>query len=389
MLSSSSLFPTGGPTMPPPRFTFTLFCVLIRILPSYASTLFINRTIDDQLGDPVTGIKPIYLPDGPWNFGPTCTHCNLNTMVIDKSHVFEGTWHDVLYRVGDSTPTVSLSFLGTAVYVYFIVANTVPETTTLVNVSFYLDGNEGSADGTFFHAPDSTTNVEYNVLAFARRTLANHAHTLVIISGGGSSESVMLFDYMVYTAEIDDTPATRSPTSGTISLPSSSTTQSLSSSVATQPLCSASHPSIGVIAGSIVGGLIVLSALCIVALVLIRKPCLERRIRKITSDESCEWSLLNGPVGSWQLTHIPASKIDILVMESPPRPEHEVTRREKELQQRIDILEMQLRNMPGTTPHASLIMLGPRSLRSWKTTAATILTSSSSTRAFHAQLPSS
>ena len=47
-------------------------------------------------------------------------------------------------------------------------------------------------------------------------------------------------------------------------------------------------------------------------------------------------------------THIPASKIDILVMESPSRPEHEVTRREKELQQRIDMLEMQLRNMLRT-----------------------------------------
>jgi hypothetical protein len=40
-----------------------------------AAALAINRTIDDQFGDSVTGAVPIYSPGNVWTQGNVCTGC--------------------------------------------------------------------------------------------------------------------------------------------------------------------------------------------------------------------------------------------------------------------------------------------------------------------------
>ena len=67
-----------------------------------------NRTIDDEWGDSVTGIRPVYSAN--WNYGPGCTVCNV---VPSQSMAFGGTWHDTTSTIPDTDEHyVTLSFAG-------------------------------------------------------------------------------------------------------------------------------------------------------------------------------------------------------------------------------------------------------------------------------------
>lgn len=119
----------------------------------------------------------------------------------DPSQAFRGTWHDATFHPEYLMPkTVTVEFVGTAVYAYFITANAiqpVPLVTTLTNLSFLLD-NELQA-GNFEHQPDlSRTDFDYNVLAFGKTGLVNTAHTLVMQTTPFNA-SLVLFDYVMYT----------------------------------------------------------------------------------------------------------------------------------------------------------------------------------------------
>jgi len=50
---------------------------LIFALVGYGMGILVNRTIDDQLGDPITGIMPTYFPEANWVQGisKTCFLC--------------------------------------------------------------------------------------------------------------------------------------------------------------------------------------------------------------------------------------------------------------------------------------------------------------------------
>ncbi|EIW63910.1 uncharacterized protein TRAVEDRAFT_103850, partial [Trametes versicolor FP-101664 SS1] len=159
-----------------------------------------NRTIDDQNGDSVSGAKPTYGPSidpaSNWTQGANCTSCHLlPNKVIDVSQVFDGTWHDSTYHPGDPDHTVDAAFTGTAVYVFFIVPNFVQSTTTLVNVSFSIDG---TFYGKYEHIPDTSSTVLYNQLVFHTTDLVNADHTIEI-RASGSNASLILFDNMIYT----------------------------------------------------------------------------------------------------------------------------------------------------------------------------------------------
>ncbi|KAI0652610.1 hypothetical protein C8Q79DRAFT_110960 [Trametes meyenii] len=186
--------------------------------------LSVNHTIDDQTGDSVTGALPDYEPpnvEDNWFQGNLCVHCNmLPNKVIDVSKTFNGTWHDTTYHPGTLERSVAASFTGTAVYVFFIVPNTVPFTTTLTNLSFTLD--DTSAGQPFIHTPDSSSDISYQVPVFTATNLANTKHTIKV-STGGPNATLMLFDYMIYTAEEPD------PSSATVVNTSSATFTSASS----------------------------------------------------------------------------------------------------------------------------------------------------------------
>lgn len=60
----------------------------IVIMSSLVSGLGVNRTIDDENGDIVTGFKIPY--QGIWNYGPDCSDCKLQP---DPTSATQNTWH--------------------------------------------------------------------------------------------------------------------------------------------------------------------------------------------------------------------------------------------------------------------------------------------------------
>jgi hypothetical protein len=88
--------------------------------------------------------------------------------------------------------------IGTAIYVYFILPNTVaPGITTQTECNFTLDGQ---AAGSFFHAPNASFEFIYNALVFSRSNLPNATHTLNISTSGVDHDVFINFDYAIYTS---------------------------------------------------------------------------------------------------------------------------------------------------------------------------------------------
>lgn len=86
--------------------------------------------------------------------------------------------------------------LGTAIYVYFILANTIADTTTLTECNFTLDGLPA---GSFTHTPTTSTKLQYNALVFSQTGLTNANHTFMISTAGLDHEAFVNFDYAQYT----------------------------------------------------------------------------------------------------------------------------------------------------------------------------------------------
>ncbi|KAH9897633.1 hypothetical protein C8Q73DRAFT_681944 [Cubamyces lactineus] len=278
--------------------TLLFFLALCRAVTSLAT----NRTIDDEKGDSVTGLVPSYSPVGSWSQGSTCSGCYIH---LDTSQVFDGTWHDSTHTPGDPEPRViTAQFTGTAVYVYNALANTVPWTTTLTNLTFTLDG---ASAGQYVHIPTDSTDFQYDVPVFVKENLANTDHTITIEATGDTNSSLVLFDYIVYTFEDDpvtSSPPTSSPNQGntatsspshqtTSAGPSPTNTSQTSSSSTSNTQTTFHSPaesgglstlspasptpgtkssiSSGAIAGGIVGGLVIVLLVGLLALCVIRR----------------------------------------------------------------------------------------------------------------------
>ncbi|EIW63894.1 uncharacterized protein TRAVEDRAFT_110984, partial [Trametes versicolor FP-101664 SS1] len=177
--------------------------------------VLVNRTIDDNLGDSVTGEQPTYLPDGGWALGSVCTTCNIHPGLVNLNKTFDQTWHDTTHHPGGPDQVITATFSGVAVYVFNIIANTVGATTTLTNLSFTLDGE---LVGSYLHAPDTSTDILYNVSVYSNTSLTNGPHTLEIQPTGPFS-SLILFDYIAYTVD-EEITTSASPTQSPSSSPS-------------------------------------------------------------------------------------------------------------------------------------------------------------------------
>ena len=223
--------------------TLSSFAFLLRIAPVFS--ILVNRTIDDERGDSLTGQKPLYTPEDQWHQGATCSVCLVNPSTLDTSQIFDTTWHDGTYDLGGEDFTVQANFTGTAVYVFNIIPNTVSGATTLTNLTFTLDGD---FVGQFTHTPDATADVTYRAPVYTNTTLSNSEHSL-IMRAGGLNASLILFDYIVYTAETTST--------------SSSSTSSSSATSTTAPSHSFTRVPVGAIVGAAVGGGVMLLALII------------------------------------------------------------------------------------------------------------------------------
>jgi hypothetical protein len=195
--------------------------VLLSFVLSFSSYAFAatNRTIDDTIGDSVTGALPSYSPAGAWNVGQDCKTCYVRP--ADPSRAFNATWHDTTQDPVDvEQHTVTVTFVGasreclladklltgilyvvgTAVYVYCILDNRqLDGITTLTNLSVTLDG---TVVGSFVHAPtdkDDLSGYLYNVPVYSNAVLRNKKHTLSVSTLAQQSSSLILFDYVVYT----------------------------------------------------------------------------------------------------------------------------------------------------------------------------------------------
>ncbi|CDO76610.1 hypothetical protein BN946_scf184868.g24 [Trametes cinnabarina] len=218
-----------------------LYGTLILLLARLASPSLVNHTIDDQLGDSVTGELPTHAPDDKWAQGQICTGCAMHPGIVDPGKTFQGTWLDSTYHPGQPDRVITASFTGRAVYVFNLIANSFPYITTETNLSFSVDG---TYMGQYIHLPDPSQTIIYDVCVFSHTDLADQPHTLEMRANGPNA-SLILFDYIIYTADAPDSPS-EPPISVTVSTPPISST--ISSSM--PPIISSFSTSLAVLSSS-------------------------------------------------------------------------------------------------------------------------------------------
>lgn len=221
-----------------------LLCSSLPLLFPVSSGL-VNITVDDQLGDPTTDLFPDYTPnDGTWHNGSShedCPTCFINPSILDLTQVYDGTWHDATYRPPGTPAMITVRFNGSAVYVFNILPNTLPGTDTSANISFAIDGEDV---GSFIRSPDPGTSILYNQLVYHNATLNDGPHALTMTAG---NNSLILFDYLLYTTQGN----------GTTSTSSAPTSKSTPDDPSQSPSPRASAP-VGSIVGGVLGGIALL-----------------------------------------------------------------------------------------------------------------------------------
>ncbi|EIN06551.1 hypothetical protein PUNSTDRAFT_136405 [Punctularia strigosozonata HHB-11173 SS5] len=67
-------------------------------------------------------------------------------------------------------------------------------------MTFTLDNQ---AAGSYFHSPDATTDMMYNVAVYANSLLDNAEHTITMTAQPGVGGSYIAFDYAIYRIHYD------------------------------------------------------------------------------------------------------------------------------------------------------------------------------------------
>ena len=139
---------------------------------------------------------PIYLPtSSDWNQGNTCSGCFVQQ---DPTKAYNGTWHDTTSSLDSAySPAFQFAFLGvflglppkvltrgnslhetgSGLYIFFILANSVPDAMTFTSVNFILDGVQAN---TFTHGPSSSTDYQYNQTVYANDSIPYGLHTMQV-----------------------------------------------------------------------------------------------------------------------------------------------------------------------------------------------------------------
>lgn len=226
--------------------TLLLFLIVLVIRPGAGS--LVNHTIDDQYGDSQTGAQPAYTPSTSFTQGSSCSGCGAK---LNSSEAFDETWHDgTIDSIHSNTSAelrISMQFTGVALYTFCIMPNTY-NYSTFANYTFSIDGD---FVGSYQHKPDGSQNISYQVPVYTNTSLANEAHEFIIHIPRGSTPTLVLFDYVIYTTLEDSANYT------TASLASTSPTSSPTADIAT-------------LAGGIGGGLAFLVLIICVIIILYR-----------------------------------------------------------------------------------------------------------------------
>ncbi|KAJ3749549.1 hypothetical protein DFH05DRAFT_1440412 [Lentinula detonsa] len=225
-----------------------LIVLYFSILVSRSSVLFLSffaihikaleefRYIDDQDGDSVTGIVPIYTPSTYWQQGASCVLCGFDP---DPSKTFHGTWHDITHETTDPPATVEFSFTGITLDVYCLLPNfefeggLFEDYTSSYNLSFVLDGQP--VGQIFTHKSDLSGDIRYNVSVLSLSNLAPVPHTFAMIGASTVDRLTIQFDYAKYTYTLDNDTQ--------LSASSSAASSNAASSRVTSTIFSASVPS--------------------------------------------------------------------------------------------------------------------------------------------------
>ncbi|KAF9014185.1 hypothetical protein BDQ17DRAFT_1230622 [Cyathus striatus] len=177
------------------RHTAICASLLYLLLPLTCFAGTVNVTIDDHYGDVLTQQKPIYLPNTSWS-DQTCVGCAIRP---DASKAFNGTYIGATYHPELQNVSVTMSFEGIAIYVFFILPNTQanPQVTANTAVNFTIDGQ---IVGNFTHEPDSsTTDFIFDQMVFNKTDLPQGTHQLIISASGINISTFTNFDYAMYT----------------------------------------------------------------------------------------------------------------------------------------------------------------------------------------------
>ncbi|OCH86687.1 hypothetical protein OBBRIDRAFT_211430 [Obba rivulosa] len=177
----------------------------------FTAAVLINITIDDTFGDAVTGQKFAYSPSDLWNTGQNCTVCEAR---LDPSKVHNGTWHDSTFFPLGVVPNsnipmnASVSFVGTALYVFCVLAHTSSPLDGQTDMTFTVDGR---VVGTFAEQPNGSPSVDYGVPVFSIDNLSPGPHQFTLTNGHvNGNTSLVLLDHVVYTTEQDEIIASSS-----------------------------------------------------------------------------------------------------------------------------------------------------------------------------------
>ncbi|OCH86684.1 hypothetical protein OBBRIDRAFT_737541 [Obba rivulosa] len=165
-----------------------------------AATPF-NISIDDSMGDPFTGEQWSYYPPNLWNVGQNCSGCTAHP---DPSDAYLNTWHDsTFYPQPGISPepnvptTATITFNGTALYVYCMIAHSSVSPDGNTDMTFMID-NE--IVGGYAEAPTGQMSYDYNILVYSNDALVPGFHTFTLINGHvNGNKSLVLLDYAMYT----------------------------------------------------------------------------------------------------------------------------------------------------------------------------------------------
>ncbi|KIP02460.1 hypothetical protein PHLGIDRAFT_122448 [Phlebiopsis gigantea 11061_1 CR5-6] len=158
----------------------------------------VNVTVDDQ------DLRIQYAPEEKhWMslVGQDCDNgCNTSP---DPAQVFNHTWHDATYNFkgsGMSAPqTFAFQFNGSALFVYGIQLSSFE-----MDLLFFMDSKP--AGNYTFPGDSSSTTYTYDTSFYANPSLQPGEHFFLLQNGQGDGGEVshILFDYLVYTVEVDD-----------------------------------------------------------------------------------------------------------------------------------------------------------------------------------------
>ncbi|KAJ7139672.1 hypothetical protein C8R44DRAFT_727686 [Mycena epipterygia] len=202
------------------RFLFSVLALFFWSLATQA--VLVNVTVDDTAGDSLTGALVTYTPPDAWNSQANCNNkCEVHPDITKLDGPGTGTWHDSTFSVDPGNPhpnvplTASISFNGSAVYVFCALSRSTTAPPGNSDMTFYLDG---VAIGAFTKAPLGTAGFDYHVPVYANTAIPPGQHTFTLQNGHQNGPtSLMILDSIVYsyddgapTSSQDGAPAAES-----------------------------------------------------------------------------------------------------------------------------------------------------------------------------------